>query len=288
MKRYLTTVRGRIFIHSVATVLLTLFVWQKFEGYYQTKGLVIGFLPYLIAAILIFSAWRQFSRISAYRTRVKMAQHPASFSADKIDCYVSVQGTLLEEDPHVTPIKGEQCAYYRSEIFAEWETKKKKPNRGMETQRKPLLKDSSAEELKILVQEQPVYVRTGDFPQKWMQLRTYEKTREKCPAQVIHSDQSKYKKYQLYESFAYNGDSIMAQGKLTRFTDGRLFIVPTGLHTYPSFIISKVKRTRGAQLVNEIVDEALNMATIKRLDAWALVINALLLLYISFTTTHLG
>ncbi|WP_153306596.1 hypothetical protein [Desulfogranum japonicum] len=287
MKRYLTTILGRIFIHSVATVLLTLFVWQKFEGYYHTKGPVAGFFPYLIVVILICYAWRQFSRISTYRTRIKMAQHPAAFSPDKIDCYVSVQGTLLGENIHVSPLKGEPCAYYRSEIFAEWETKKRKPNRGMETQRKPLLKDSSADELKILVQDQPVYVRTTDFPQKWMQLRTYEKTREKCPAQIIQSEKSKYKKYQVYESYACNGDSIMAQGKLTRFTDGRLFIVPSGLHSYPSFIISKVKRTRGAQLVKEIVGEAMNMATIKRLDAWMLVINAILLLYIS-TTGHQG
>lgn len=269
---------GRAVIWIILTFIVHLITRQFYDWPARSDIVVFRIVLCVIAGILLILVWRQYSKMSACQTRAEMAMNPARFSPDKIDCYVRFQGELTTGDTYTLPISGNACAFYHAEIFAEWETKAKKPAKGMETQRKPLLRDQSSADMEIAVGEQRVYVRPEYFIRNW-QLRESQRTQRECPAQIRHLADRKYQTYKITEYFAYKGDTIMAQGRLTRHTNGRLFIKPTGRFTYPSFIAIRLQRTGADQFAREVASQAIRDARSKQINIAGLVINALLLLY---------
>jgi len=270
---------GRSIVHIILTFIVYIVTVQFYYWPDSSDLTNIKTVSYAISgALLILACW-QYSKIVPYKIRAKMVQNPARFSPDKIDCYVSVQGLATGES--VLPFSGEECAFYITDVFAEWRTKMKKPYKLRITERKKLLSKQSADGMEIHREEQRIYVKVEDFTKSWVQLRRNEKSEKKCPAEAKSMVQDKYKTYQIIERFAYNGDTITAQGKLTRHPDGRLFIKPTGLLKFPSFVIISKKMTDVAQFTKQIAQEALRHVSIKQVDIASLVINALLLFYVS-------
>ncbi len=274
---------GRTVVCIILTLIMQFVTWQFYDCLAPSDIAVFKIVSYAITAILLILAWWQYSKMSAYQIRAEMAQNPARFSPDKLDCYVSFQGELTAENAYVLPFSGKACAFYQAEVFAEWETKRKKPDRGMETQRKPLFRKQSSTELEIVAREQRIYVRAEDFTKSWLRLHKNEKTQRQCPTQIRNLSDRKYETYQITEHFACNGDTITAQGKLTRSMDGRLFVKPTGRLKFPSFVDIRMQRTNAAKFAKEVAGNALGDARIKQINIVALIINALLLFYVSVT-----
>ncbi|MGX9725795.1 MAG: hypothetical protein ACTFAK_00290 [Candidatus Electronema sp. VV] len=160
------------------------------------------------------------------------------------------------------------------QLAAEWQTKAKKPGKGMETQRKPLLREQSSDELMLEGSDSPVYVKVEDFSANWLVLRKWEKMQANCPQHITYRAESKYKTYRLLERYLKHGDQVTAQGRLSRNADGRLFIKPTKRLEYPSFVAVE---TELAQLISTITDKASNDAWAKRINVGFLLINLCLL-----------
>ena len=272
---------------AVVCIILTLivqFVTLQFYNCLAPSDIVVfEIVSYAIAATLLVLAWWQYSKMSAYQIRAKMARKPARFSPDKLDCYVSFKGKLTAGNAYTLPFSGKACAFYLTEVFAEWKAKRKKPGKGMETQRKPLFRKQSSTELEIVAKEQLVYVRVEDFTESWLRLEKNEKTQRECPALIREQANGKYKTYQITERFARSGETITAQGKLTRSMDGRLFIKPTGRLEFPSFVDVQMQRVNVAGFAKKVASKALRDARIKQINIVALIINVLLLFYVSVT-----
>ncbi|MGR0482263.1 MAG: hypothetical protein ACTFAL_12895 [Candidatus Electronema sp. V4] len=203
-----------------------------------------------------------------------MSENPAEFSPDMIDCYVRFTGKITSEKAHRLPLSNSECVFYIATVVAEWETKAKKPSKGMETQRKPLLREQSADELRLEDSGHSVSITAEDFSANRLELRKREKTQANCPPQIAYRAESKYKTYRLLERYLQHGDKVAAQGRLSRNADGRLFIKPTTRLEYPSFVAVE---TELAQLTDTIAAAARHEVWVKRINVGFLLINALVL-----------
>lgn len=240
------------------------------------------FFSCIIPVGLTVLAFREWRKIGAFKKRAWMAEHPDSFSPDKIDCYVRFTGKIAAAQTHRLPFSGKECAYCLATVVAEWETKKKKPANGLETQRKPLLREQSAAELELTDKAGKVYVKAEDFTKNWLALRSTEKTQGSCPAAAATQDMRKYKRYQVAEQFLLQGDTVVAQGRLALNRDGRLFIKPTRRLEFPSFVALLPARSKAPDLLQTIASKARSDAWDRRIRTVLLPVNALLLLYFWF------
>lgn len=233
------------------------------------------FLYALPAALLGLACWQR-RKIAVYKKRVWMAENPAPFSPDSIDCYVRFSGKVEEEKTFRLPLSGSECAFYTASVIAEWQTKKKKPGKGMEINRKPIFHEQSADVLWLTDIRVRVHVNVDDFSRTRMALRRNEKSSQSCPREVQEKADSKYKTYHLTEQHIAHKDHVIAQGRLALSKDGRLFIEPTGRLEFPSFI---AVQQQASQIIQDIVDQADSRAWNRRIRVAALLVNAGLFVY---------
>ncbi len=263
-------------IECILLTCIALFVFREFRLSNSSFG---HFIIILTPFVLFFLAWKQYGKISAYFARARMAEKPDRFSPGKIDCYVRFNGRMVAGNRVVLPLSGRECAFYLASIVAEWETKKKKPDKGVEAQLKPLFREQSADEFELVGKFDRVYIKAADFTKSWLLFRENEKSSARCPGKVTEQEQEKYKKYHVSEKFVRSGDMLVAQGRLVREADGRLFIKPTGRLKYPSFVVVKQRQNGSDQFIRSVAQQAVKDARLKQINTGALVLNALLLLF---------
>ena len=233
------------------------------------------FLYALPAALLGLACWQR-RKIAVFKKRAWMAGNPAPFSPDKIDCYVRFTGKVEEEKIFRLPFSGSECVFHTSSVIAEWQTKKKKPDKGMATHRKTIFHERSADVLWLTDREVRVHVNLDDFSKTRMAVRRNEKSSSSCPREAQEKADSKYTTYHLVEQYISHGDRVIAQGRLALSKDGRLFIKPTGRLEFPSFI---AVQQQASQIIQDIVDQADSRAWNRRIRVAALLVNAGLFVY---------
>ncbi|MCI5132451.1 MAG: hypothetical protein D3904_13285, partial [Candidatus Electrothrix sp. EH2] len=211
-----------------------------------------------------------------FKRRTWMAENPARFNPDLIDCYVRFKGRVTEERTCHLPLSGSECVYYAAQVTVEYKVKQKKPAKGWETVRKPLLREQSADELELADKDCRVYIKVEEFTKSCLELRSKEKSQAHCPPAIKAQDNSKYKKYHITEQFLFHGDSVTAQGRLALNRDGRLFIRPTRRLEFPSFL---VVQTKAGQFIKDTAETARNDAWNRRIRVAFLLLNAGLLIY---------
>ncbi|WPD21891.1 MAG: hypothetical protein SD837_16985 [Candidatus Electrothrix scaldis] len=267
-------------IRSIFFLLLTAGLQYTSLQFHDVPGAERGkehpIFAYILPALLLIIAYCQWRKIGAFNRRAWMAENPAPFSPDMIDCYVRFKGRITEEKAHRLPLSNKECAYYSALVTAEWQVKAKKPARGMETARKPLLREQSSEEIELADKEHRVYITMEEFTKSWLELHSKEKTQARCPSQVTAQDHGKYKKYHLAEHFILHNERITVQGRLARNRDGRLFIRPTLLLEFPSLLSVQ---TKTSQFVKYIANEARKEVWKKQIAVIFLLFNAGILIY---------
>ena len=165
-----------------------------------------------------------------------------AFDKGLIDCYVRVSGSIKSDKVYSSPISKYRCAFYLVKILALWETKRKKPGKGMEEQKKVIFKSVSP--LTQLEISEGTYndidiiqVDILEFFEKANCLLMDETTESRnCPKICKTLYNHKYRSYKILESWCCQGDKIVVYGKLVKTLDGLLKIKPTKLAAYPSFI----------------------------------------------------
>ena len=265
---------GIIILHCIVTAIIVGCILQLKELRHSSDRNNFVVISYGLAFIMLILAFWQWEKIGPYTKRAWMSEYPIAFSTDKIDCYVRFTGKIASEKAHRLPLSNSECVFYIASVVAEWQTKAKKPSKGMETQRKPLMREQSADELMLEGSDGPVYVAVEDFSANRLELRKREKTQANCPPQLADKAESKYKTYRLLERYLQHGDKVAAQGRLSRNADGRLFIKPTRRLDFPSFVVIKEQL---AQLTDTIAATARQEAWDKSINAGFLLINALVL-----------
>lgn len=265
---------GIIILHCMVTAIIVGCILQLKEVPPSSDRTTFIVISYGLAFFALLLACRQWKKIGPYKRRAWMSGNPAAFSPDMIDCYVRFTGKITSEKGRRLPLSNSECVFYIATVVAEWETKAKKPGKGMEPQRKPLLREQSADELLLEDSGHSVYITAEDFSANRLELRKREKTQANCPPQITYRAESKYKMYRLLERYLQHGDNVAAQGRLSRNADGRLFIKPTKRLEYPSFVAVE---TELAQLTDTIAADARHEAWVKRINVGFLLINALTL-----------
>ncbi|MCI5151067.1 MAG: hypothetical protein D3916_17075 [Candidatus Electrothrix sp. MAN1_4] len=154
--------------------------------------------------------------------------------------------------------------------------KKKKPAKGWETARKPLLREQSSEAIELVDKNHRVYIKVEEFTKSCLALHSKEKTQAQCPPQVKAQDNAKYKKYQLTEHFILHNERVTAQGRLARHRDGRLFIRPTRRLEFPTLL---AVQTKASQFIRYTAAKARHDAWNKLIIAVFLILNVGILLY---------
>ncbi|XOF33572.1 MAG: hypothetical protein ACL93V_16475 [Candidatus Electrothrix sp. YB6] len=262
---------ANIFLRSIFFLLLTAGV--------QHIGLKSHDLPdskiifcYVLPTVLFLLACWQWRKIGAFKRRAWMAENPAKFNPDLIDCYVRFTGKVTEERPCRLPLSGSECVYYAALVVGERQVKKKKPSKGWETVRKPLLREQSSATLELADKDCRVHVKVEEFTKRCLGLRSKESTQVHCPTALKSNADRKYKLYHLTEYFLFHGDSVTVQGRLSCGRDGRLFIKPTRRFEFPSFIAVQHE-------ADQFISDAWDAAWSKRINVAFLLLNAGLLIY---------
>lgn len=231
---------------------------------------------YVLPVLLLAVSYWQWRKIGAFKKRAWMAENPAQFSPDLIDCYVRFKGRIAHERPCRLPLSDSDCVYCLAQVIVEWQVKEKKPAKGMKTVRKPLRREQSADILELTDNNCQVYIKVEEFTKSCLCLHSKEKTQASCPSWAQAQDQTRYKTYQLSEHFILSGDSITAQGRLALNKDGRLFIKPTRRLEFPSFLV--VQKQAG-RFILDTAEKALHDAWNRRIRVAFLLLNAGLFIY---------
>jgi hypothetical protein len=236
---------------------------------------------YVLPFVLLAMAYWQWRKIDGFKKRAWMAENPAPFNPDLIDCYVRFKGKVTEKRTCRLPLSGGECVYYTALVATQWQVKKKKPAKGMETVHKPLFREQSADELELQGKDCRVYIKVEEFTKSCLGLHTKEKTQSHCPAAMTAKDQNKYKTYQLTERFILHSESVTVQGRLARNRNGCLFIRPTRRLEFPSFLVVQKK---ASQFIRDTVNKAWSDTWNRRIRVTFLLLNAGMLIYFWWLT----
>jgi len=176
------------------------------------------------------------------KIRLHLVNIPA-FDKGFIDCYVKVSGSIKSENAFSSPISQVRCTFYIVKILALWQTKRKRPAKGMEEQKKVILKTvSPLTQLEISDGRyyndiDIIQLDMSEFVEKANCLLMDETTESRnCPKICKNLYNHKYKNYKILESWCCHADKIVIYGKLVKTREGLLKIKPTELAAYPSFI----------------------------------------------------
>jgi len=197
----------------------------------------------VIAIILTLLIIGFIKRLRQTRLLKKIKQHLLKvprFNNGLIDCYVKVSGQIKSNNLYFSPISKTPCAFHLTKVLALWETKEKKPGTGMVQQEKVIFKQLSGLTQLELISNQSQEIILMDMAQFGDQPASllHERNRESsyCPAICQDVAQAKYKLYRVLERWYSQADSVVVYGKLIKTHDGLLYIKPTELEAYPSFI----------------------------------------------------
>ncbi|HIE00085.1 MAG TPA: hypothetical protein EYP59_07310 [Thiotrichaceae bacterium] len=189
--------------------------------------LIIGFIK-------LFRQTRLLKKIKQHLLKVPR------FNNGLIDCYVKVSGQIKSNNLYFSPISKTPCAFHLTKVLALWETKEKKPGTGMVQEEKVIFKQlSGLTQLELISNQSQEIIHIdmaqfGDQPASLLHERNRESSYS--PAICQNAAQAKYKLYRVLERWYSQADSVVVYGKLIKTHDGLLYLKPTELDAYPSFI----------------------------------------------------
>lgn len=207
---------------------------------------------------LCWLVWSIFKACKKARLLKKARQHlndAPVFDHDLTDCYVKFHGRVVTPNQNTTPLQHQACVLYQTKIFAEWQTKLKKPQRGMTTNRKTLYSNQSTLSLPVeLVGADGtwVYVDFTAFDQTGnvVELSNDKYKAAHCPDLCSDQAQTKYQHYLSVEKWLESNAAVMIYAKLEKNSAGQFSLVPTEKAAYPT--VFKVNSKSGRKLDAEL------------------------------------
>lgn len=182
-----------------------------------------------------------------------------AFANDLIDCYVKFHGRVVAQNQATSPLRHQPCVFYQSKVFAEWQTKLKKPQRGMTTNRKTLYSQQSNIPLPLeLVANNGASVQVDftvfDQPGNVVELSNDKFKSAHCPELCSEQAQAKYQDYVVVEKWLKSDAAVIIYGKLQKSPSGQLSLTPTEKTDYPSVfkVYSKSGRKLDAELSKKL------------------------------------
>lgn len=197
----------------------------------------IGVLMAFLAAIFLVRSWAEHRRLDTRRRHLRGA--PA-FDPTLVDCYVRFLGRVEMPNTEVSPLRRRPCVFFLSRVYAEWQTKLKKPKKGLATHRKTLYRqESPPKPIKLANARGVAYLAPGLLAgsEGTRRLNREKSESPDCPAICAGQAQDKYKTYAAADQWLANGDTVAVYAKLERHEQGRLTLAATGNPSYPSVLL---------------------------------------------------
>jgi len=195
-------------------------------------------------AILVFIARSFLKTLSSGRLlkiqRLHLGAAPA-FDPGLVDCYVRFQGRVESPNAFDTPLRRRACVFFQSRVFAEWQTKEKKPKKGLATHRKTLYRqESPAQPIKLANTLGEVYVDYSLLAVEKGAANRLNQAKVKsfiCPEVCRDQADAKYKTYVATEQWLKQGDAVTIFGKLVKQADGQLRLISPGHAHFPDVVL---------------------------------------------------
>ncbi len=254
---------------------------------------ILKVIASLIMSYILYSNFRFYlknKKLVSYITKA-----PALSSSVKEGDYVQFQGKLTLPETH-TPFTQLKCSYWSVIVKAEFQSKKKKPAKGMQTHR-PVIYKENADDLPLLVTNKIHTVQLGfmNNVDVIFNLNKNESTVKKPPNEEIAKlAKPKYNKYIIEEYWLAENSQITLWGTVESINKNCITLAgfknekqpPMAFHGMAKTLTNTLKRKSGSALLLSLVIlfsiTALWFWLPKRLDEFYLGMTAIITVIILF------
>jgi hypothetical protein len=226
-------------------------------------------------------------KMQRIKDRFKHLRGAPAFDPALVDCYVRFKGRVDLPNMFNSVLRRHPCVFFQSRVFAEWETKLKKPKKGMVSHRKTLFEQVSPVPVIKVVDAKGVAVYLDSsvlaVSSEITRLNQEKTVAPTCPWICGEQADPKYKLYTATEKWLTEGDDVHVYGKLEKTSDNQLMLTPTGHAYYPTGVM--VESPQGGSGLRDVfaeTDKRINSLNTKLVITALLFLGGLLyLLYIS-------
>jgi len=161
----------------------------------------------------------------------------APSSSLKVGDYIRVQGNMRM--PHIkSPFFNNLCVYWKYYIYASFESKRKKPNKGMQ-EHNPRLDVNESDTPPFIVEQSNylIHVAFTDISTAMINLTASKDKRKNPPNEKAEQlAKSKYKAYRVHEYRLPINADVAIWGKVDSINGNMINIVHSSEEKYPSFL----------------------------------------------------
>ena len=217
---------------SVWSITILLGVISLFFG-----GVFSDILMVLVCANFFYGLYRLINYYKSYKNALKIIpylQNTPNASEELIDCYVKCRGILLNSNALHSPVSNQICNAFYIKQLGLWQTKRKKPQKGMATEKKQLATQVSTEALLIKTQHGIITIEPQQFLPNALIMPEAKSSFVEAPLSITEVGKlHKYRKYEIIALMTKQQDEVLLLGKLTRKNE-HLLLTPTFSKYHPT------------------------------------------------------
>jgi hypothetical protein len=191
----------------------------------------------LVCANFSYGIYRAINYYKNYKNVLKIIpylQNTPNANKELIDCYVKCIGTLLSANTLISPIANQACNAFYVKQLGLWQTKRKKPQKGMVTEKKQLATHISTEILLIKTQHGIITIEPQQFLPNALIIPEAKSSFIEAPLPITEVGKvHKYRKYEVIDLITKQQDNVLLLGKLT-IKNGNLILIPTFSKHHPT------------------------------------------------------
>ncbi|OUD13900.1 hypothetical protein [Thioflexithrix psekupsensis] len=194
----------------------------------------------VIALIYLRAITKNYRVIKTHHFILTHLKNAPIASPEYVDCYVLFSGRLSGKNTLSTsPLFGMNGLFFQSQVIAQWESKEKKPNKGMKTHKKTIFEAQSAPVIYLKSKDNDLELEidlSSFYKEGHVSVYLEHKEQEKCPEYCQEKADARYSKYHLIEAIFNAETTLTVYGQLIQKETRKFCLTPTHALYYPSLI----------------------------------------------------
>lgn len=211
--------------------------------------------PAIVILVLIFIYLRvmikNYRVIKTHHFILTHLKNAPIASPEYANCYVRFSGQLSDKNTlFKSPLFGITGLFFQSQVVAQWETKEKKPNKGMKTHKKNLFEVQSAPVIHLKSNYLELEIDLNSFHKEGhVAVDIEHKEQEKCPECCQEKADSRYSKYHLIEAIFNAETALTVYGQLIQKETRQFYLIPTHALYYPSLLFDPSSKELDIEII---------------------------------------
>lgn len=228
-------IMGKAFTACVVALVLTFYLRNL-------DSVVTGMIALALFIYVLFIVTIEINRYQKDKLAIDYLRNVPWLDESKGDCYVKATGKLINPDTLTTPQSGKRCNFFAFTVQGEWEHKRKKPQKGMETLRKTLHTVTSDQDMEIQCSNFTVSCNVAAFLKQGVcLLKKDQKTQRSSPVPLPPGKSHPYRRFIITEKHCNHADEVTVFGRLVN-NQGRWRLAAPHREQQPAiFAIGKPK-----------------------------------------------